>query len=409
MAVKKCAALRVRLKRERKAAGLPKKRKPFSMFCEIWLRDRRLPKGERFKQAAAAWRNLPDERREEWKAKSQEEQLEWKAAAVRAGLYHSTAVRDVNNRRLRANSDANPAGADNPAARPRKGLSASSGEYSWNMSSDRQIGEGTFGNVYRGLHTPTGELVAIKVYKSGASPRLEYEVLQKLAKHGPHSPFPKCLSMTHAGAIQAIVMELFDRDLQCLLSTSGATAALTGQVADKLTYALHYMHRQARVLHLDVKSRNVLISRGDSQPKIALCDFSCCEQLPLVKPACQMYCTLHYRPLEFLITSTVPGCLVAPPVDWWSLGCLVWEVATHGAGHGFQHFFYAKTDSGVLDQCSEYIKTVHSSSRVAPSAYWPTRLDMAGPVWASQVKALCHPKPSIRTPKFEIPCASMWQ
>ena len=260
-----------------------------------------------------------------------------------------------------------------------------------------------------GCTHPQGSLSRSRCINRGPRHDWNMRFCRSLPNMAPYGPFPQCLSMTHAGAIQAIVMELFDRDLQCLLSTSGATAALTGQVADKLTYALHYMHRQARVLHLDVKSRNVLISRGDSQPKIALCDFSCCEQLPLVKPACQMYCTLHYRPLEFLITSTVPGYLVAPPVDWWSLGCLVWEVATHGAGHGFQHFFYAKTDSGVLDQCSEYIKTVHSSSRVAPSAYWPTRLDMAGPVWASQVKALCHPKPSIRTPKFEIPCASAWQ
>jgi len=277
------------------------------------------------------------------------------------------------------------------------------------MSGDQQIGDGAFGNVYRGRHAPTEEPVAIKVYKSGASSEVECAVLQKLAEHGAHAPFPQFLFMAQAGAIQAIVMEVFDSDLHCLLLASAASAALQEQVVKKMIYALMYLHEKPRLLHLDVKCKNVLISQGGPQSKIVLCDFSACEQLPVVKPAQRMYCTLNYRPLEFLITSEVPKCLIAAAADWWSLGCLVWEVATSGAAHGFQHLFYAKTTSGVLDQCSQYVEQIHSSKRVSPSAFWPARLDMAGPVWAPTVKALCHPRPGIRSPKFEIPNASAWR
>jgi len=403
-------------KRQRQAADLPNKCKAFPLFCRTWLQDRDLPKEERFKQASAAWKSLTEESREAWNAKAKETQLAWKSAALQAGLYHRVTRARASNRlpckqafTMRENSAGDRTGADDLVALPQNGLNIVCGEYSWTMSGDQQIGDGTFGDVYKGMHAPTEEPVAIKVYKSGASSQLECAVLQELAKHGAHAPFPQFLFMAQTGPIQAIVMELFDSDLYCLLHASAASAALQEKVVKKMIYALMYLHHKARLLHLDVKCKNVLISQGGPHSKIVLCDFSTCEQLPVGKPAQRMYCTLNYRPPEFLVPTVVPKCLIAAAADWWSLGCLVWEVATNGAAHGFQHLFHAKTTSGVLDQCSQYIEQVHSGKRVGPSAFWPARLHMAGPVWAPLVKTLCHSKPGMRTPKFEIPSTSAWR
>lgn len=392
-------AQKIALNKARKAVKLPKKRKPFALFCQSWLAGRSLPRGQRFKGAAQAWRNASPRERKKWMQQAKDEALDWKAAAMQQGLLY------VSSGLGKSKKDHSSIPGGLRAARPpNSGMSMTCGPYTWQLADKCELGRGSYGTVYLGSHCHTLSPVAVKVYVDGTSARKEIEFLKDAAKYGPHAPFPKVFATEENERVQAIVMEAFGQDLRGWLHDNIPGVYFQHSSICQLGCALAHLHNVAKIVHLDVKAANILIHVA--QFRTVLCDFSSAEEIREKKPSNSMHCTLNYRPLEFFVDSVVPSCLLAPAADLWSFGCVVWELAARGfVQKPFQHLFQGGSKSGVRNQCQHYVNVVHGA-RCLPQAYWIGRLAEAGPDWQRTVKSLCHPKPSCRRlPAVEVQTA----
>ena len=111
--------------------------------------------------------------------------------------------------------------------------------------------------------------------------------------------------------------------------------------------ALHYLHVDAQIVHLDVKPKNILWRVLDN--KVALADFGLAECIAPAKPFREVYCTANYRPPELWPDTgggQTPGNLLQPAVDMWSFGCTWWQLVVG------KMFFMARAE-GKLGQVIE--------------------------------------------------------
>uniref|UniRef100_K3WXL8 Protein kinase domain-containing protein n=1 Tax=Globisporangium ultimum (strain ATCC 200006 / CBS 805.95 / DAOM BR144) TaxID=431595 RepID=K3WXL8_GLOUD len=196
------------------------------------------------------------------------------------------------------------------------------------------IGEGTFGKVYMGLNSITGELFAVKEIEVRSSPnaddmkqvqKLEDEIalMHKLShKHivrykGSHRAdtfFYIFMEYVPGGSI-ASMLKQFDAFSEDLIKI------FTRQIVEGVMY-LHAMG----VVHRDIKGANVLVNE---QCVSKLADFGCSKQLPQIQ-------TTSLEESLRSIRGSVPW--MSPEVvkqtghgfkaDIWSIGATVVEMAT---------------------------------------------------------------------------------
>ena len=191
-----------------------------------------------------------------------------------------------------------------------------------------QVGEGTYGKVYKARNVLTSELVALKRIRMEQerdgfpiTSTREIKILQKLRHPGIVSLHEM---MIERGNVY-MVFEYMDHDLTGLLAHPSFkfSAANVKDVAHQLFSALHYLHHQ-RVLHRDLKGSNILLDR---QGNLKLADFGLARFFsPKVKSAdyTNRVITLWFRSPELLLGATA----YAAPVDIWSAGCILMEMFT---------------------------------------------------------------------------------
>ncbi|EMR10244.1 hypothetical protein PNEG_01513 [Pneumocystis murina B123] len=191
-----------------------------------------------------------------------------------------------------------------------------------------QVGEGTYGKVYKARNRITNELVALKKirmeYEKNGFPitaMREIKLLQSL-KH----PNVVCLlEMMVEKSTVYMVFEYMDHDLSGVLSNPNFQFELSHakHLCKQMLDGLEYLHHRG-VLHRDIKGSNILL---DNFGQLKLADFGLARYYHKKRDTADYtnrVITLWFRPPELLLGATAYG----PAVDIWSAGCIMIELFT---------------------------------------------------------------------------------
>mmetsp|Transcript_2784 Transcript_2784/g.3442 ORF Transcript_2784/g.3442 Transcript_2784/m.3442 type:complete len:518 (-) Transcript_2784:64-1617(-) len=184
-----------------------------------------------------------------------------------------------------------------------------------------KCGEGSSGEVYKGLHKDTKEVTAIKVISLGGSEKLcniKNEIMMlKLSKH------PNVVE--HRGTYMKdeklwVAMEYMDGGaLTEVISICQISEAQIACICKEILNALVGIHEGNRI-HRDIKSDNVLITiSGD----IKLADFGYCAQLTETVDKRNSVVGTPY----WMAPELIKGMEYGTSVDIWSLGIAAIEMA----------------------------------------------------------------------------------
>ncbi|KAF9259544.1 Pkinase-domain-containing protein [Marasmius fiardii PR-910] len=190
-----------------------------------------------------------------------------------------------------------------------------------------QVGEGTFGKVYKARNTYNGTHVALKrirmeTEKDGfpVTAMREIKLLQSLR----HDNVVRLHEMMVSSGSVYMVFEYMDHDLTGVLSQTQFifSDAHLKSLCLQMLAGLGYLHHKG-VIHRDIKGSNILINnRGE----LKLGDFGLARFYQKRRRAdyTNRVITLWYRPPELLFGATIYG----PEVDMWSAGCIMLELFT---------------------------------------------------------------------------------
>ncbi|XP_034280400.2 ribosomal protein S6 kinase-related protein [Pantherophis guttatus] len=187
------------------------------------------------------------------------------------------------------------------------------------------LAKGTFGTVLKVLDSSQAKVFALKVVP-------KVEVLRRDSvrqckeevsiQRQVHHPFLHCLGDSWQGKHHLFIMCSYcsSGDLFTLWKTAGPLAEGAIRLfATELVLVLAYLHNQG-IVHRDIKMENILL---DEQGHLKLADFGLSRHLPWGRQAFTICGTLQYMAPEVL-----SGGPYAHAADWWSLGVLLFAMAT---------------------------------------------------------------------------------
>ncbi|EPQ29567.1 uncharacterized protein PFL1_02786 [Pseudozyma flocculosa PF-1] len=190
-----------------------------------------------------------------------------------------------------------------------------------------QVGEGTYGQVFKARSQRTGVLVALKKIRMEAekdgfpvTAMREIKLLQALR----HDNIVRLHEMMVARSSVYMVFEYMEHDLNGILAHPQIqfSAAHLKSLSSQLLQGLAYLHHKS-VLHRDLKGSNILLN---NQGLLKLADFGLARFYLKRQRGdyTNRVVTLWYRPPELLFGATQYG----PEVDMWGAGCIFLELFT---------------------------------------------------------------------------------
>ena len=191
-----------------------------------------------------------------------------------------------------------------------------------------QVGEGTYGKVYKAKHKITGEFVAMKKLrleseKEGFPITAVREI--KLLQSFDHENVVGLVEMMIESNQIYMVFDYLDHDLTGLLTHPELKLEECHRkyIFKQLMEGLNYLHKK-RIIHRDIKGSNILL---DNIGRLKIADFGLARPMKVVngdeKPDyTNRVITIWYRPPELLLGSTDYG----REVDVWGVGCLLIEL-----------------------------------------------------------------------------------
>lgn len=186
----------------------------------------------------------------------------------------------------------------------------------------QQIGEGSFGRVYKARRKYTGRICAIKMIKKlGQSKddllsfKREIEILQKVK----HPNIMRMLNIFETDTDFCVVSELARGDLfQIIDDNQTLPEDVLRNVAAQLVSALAYLHKN-RIIHRDMKPQNILIT---GKGALKLCDFGFARALS--------HTTLFLNSIKgtplYMAPELVQEQQYDEKIDVWSLGIILYEL-----------------------------------------------------------------------------------
>ncbi|XP_042910862.2 dual specificity tyrosine-phosphorylation-regulated kinase 4 isoform X2 [Parasteatoda tepidariorum] len=190
------------------------------------------------------------------------------------------------------------------------------------------IGKGSFGQVIRALDHRTDQQVALKIIRNKKrfhqQALVEVKILEQVTKKDRDGFFNVIHMLDHFYFRNhlCITFELMGCNLYELIKKNqyqGFSLGLIRRFAFSLVQCLRLLHRE-NIIHCDLKPENILLkSRGSSSIKVI--DFgSSCFSHQRVYTYIQ---SRFYRSPEVIL-----GLPYGPPIDMWSLGCILAELYT---------------------------------------------------------------------------------
>jgi serine/threonine protein kinase len=190
-----------------------------------------------------------------------------------------------------------------------------------------KLGEGTYGKVYKAVSKETGGFFALKkiriVYEEEGVPGTAIREVS-LLKECDHPNVIKLHEVVSNPSALYLVFDFLDMDLRVYLRRFGAftESSLLRSSSCQCFSGVEYCHGH-RVLHRDLKPQNVLIDVQNHHLKLADFGLARAFSVPL-RAYTHEVVTLWYRAPEILLGQSK----YANPIDIWSLGCIVAEMAT---------------------------------------------------------------------------------
>jgi len=190
-----------------------------------------------------------------------------------------------------------------------------------------KIGEGTYGVVFKGKNTKTGEIVAMKKIRlesedEGVPSTAIREI--SLLKELQHPNIVGLKDVLMQEAKLYLIFEFLTMDLKKYMDTNvpkdgQMDAKLTKSYTYQLLQGMLFCH-QRRVLHRDMKPQNLLIDKNGC---IKIADFGLARAFGIpVRVYTHEVVTLWYRAPEVLLGSPKYSC----PIDIWSIGTIFAEM-----------------------------------------------------------------------------------
>jgi cyclin-dependent kinase 2 len=189
------------------------------------------------------------------------------------------------------------------------------------------LGEGTYGKVYKVVRRDTKETFALKkiriLYEEEGVPSTAIREVS-LLKECDHPNVIRLHEVFSSPTALHLVFEYLDMDLRAYLKKRGALTdpCWLKSAAYQCFSGIEFCHRH-RILHRDLKPQNVLIDVETQRLKLADFGLARAYTVPL-RAYTHEVVTLWYRAPEILLGQTK----YATPLDIWSLGCIVAEMAT---------------------------------------------------------------------------------
>ncbi|KAG2482974.1 hypothetical protein HYH03_018151 [Edaphochlamys debaryana] len=259
-------------------------------------------------------------------------------------------------------------------------LSASAGtgasRQTYNYSTDRVVGNGSFGVVFQATCLETGETVAIKkVLQDKRFKNRELQIM-KLVDHPNIVKLKHCFyshtdkDETYLHLVLEFVPDTVYRISKHYAKNNQRMPNLFVKLyAYQMCRALNSIHKMG-ICHRDIKPQNLLVNTETHQLK--LCDFGSAKILVKGEPNISYICSRYYRAPELIFGATD----YTSAIDVWSVGCVLAELLLG------QPLFPG--ESGV-DQLVEIIKVLGTPTREEINAMNPNYTEFKFP----QIKA--HP------------------
>ncbi|KZV24342.1 mitogen-activated protein kinase kinase kinase YODA-like [Dorcoceras hygrometricum] len=221
---------------------------------------------------------------------------------------------------------ASPSALPTPPRSP--GIPESSGSSSSKWRKGRLLGRGTFGHVYLGFNSENGQMCAIKEVRVVSDDRSSKESLRQL-----NQEITLLSQLSHPNVVQYYGSDLNEERLSVYLEyVSGGSihkllqeyGAFGEPVIQNYTRqilsGLSYLHG-TNTVHRDIKGANILV---DPNGEIKLADFGMAKHVS----ACSSMLSFKGSPYWMAPEVVMNTNGYSLPVDIWSLGCTVLEMAT---------------------------------------------------------------------------------
>lgn len=195
------------------------------------------------------------------------------------------------------------------------------------------IGKGAYGSVHKGMHIPTGNVVALKIINLDTEDDDVEDIQREVALLTQLRDAPnvtKYFGCYLDGPRVWIVMELAQggsvRDLMKVSRNGTLEEKYVVIVVREVLMGLSYLHKSS-IIHRDIKAANILITAAG---KVMICDFGVSA---LLATASSKRNTLMGTPnwMAPEVAQTVPA--YDTRADIWSLGIMIYEMVKGSPPH----------------------------------------------------------------------------
>eukprot|EP00899_Mesostigma_viride_P025778 jgi/Mesvir1/6385/Mv12270-RA.1 len=188
----------------------------------------------------------------------------------------------------------------------------------------RQLGDGTYGSVWRATNRQTNEVVAIKKMKKKFYSWEECMSLRevKSLRKMNHPNIVKLKEVIRENDELFFVFEFMENNLYHYIKDRDSTfgEAKIRNWMYQLMQALVYMHKHG-YFHRDLKPENLLVNRDLT---VKLADFGLAREIRSRPPYTDYVSTRWYRAPEVLLRSPY----YSAPIDIWAVGAIIAELYT---------------------------------------------------------------------------------